>query len=267
MQKSLKTYLQPSFLICVAILALAGGLKDKVFGYFDLILSKEAIPLQKAFGLIDKEKLHGYKVLNESKIENKDILESLGTEEYIQWMIEDTDAHPYSPTKYCQLFITYYTGDPDQVPHVPEECYVGAGSTKLGSDKRILKLPKVKPITQKDDLETEYRDFDVRHLTFSLQSRSIWENDSVFSVLYFFNVNGEYASGRSETRLALQKNLFSKYSYFSKVEWRFYSNGEQASTEEVISASEKLLTVLLPILEKEHWPDWEKANQQKDLNK
>lgn len=266
MEKSFKTYLQPAFLICVAILASAGGLKKEAFDRLGLILKKEAIPLQKPLDQIDEDLLDGYTIVNKSKIDNKDVLESLGTDEYIQWMLEDTEAHPYSPTRYCSLFITYYTGNPDQVPHVPEECYVGAGGTKLGNEKVTLKLAIPGSEDAADSSDAELMDFDVRHLSFGMKSRSIWESDSKFSVLYFFNVNGEYASGRSEARIILQKNLFGKYSYFSKVEWRFYSNGEQASEEEVIEASEKLLKVLLPILEKEHWPDWEKANSQNKQN-
>jgi hypothetical protein len=30
------------------------------------------------------------------------------------------------------------------------------------------------------------------------------------------------------------------------------------SEEQAVAASEKLLTVILPILEQEHWPDWKK---------
>jgi hypothetical protein len=76
--------------------------------------------------------------------------------------------------------------------------------------------------------------------------------------LYFFKVNGQYAGSREEARIALNKNLFGKYSYFCKVELVFNVSSVAPSKEEAVAASEKLLAVILPILEQEHWPDWER---------
>jgi hypothetical protein len=82
--------------------------------------------------------------------------------------------------------------------------------------------------------------------------------------LYFFSVNKEYANNREQTRFILNKNIRSKHSYFCKVEWKFFNAGHGAGgwgksvyypdKEEAITASQKLLSVILPILEKEHWP-------------
>jgi hypothetical protein len=54
----------------------------------------------------------------------------------------------------------------------------------------------------------------------------------------------------------LNKNLFGKYSYFSKIELVFNQSLSAPSKQEAIEASEKVLGVILPILEKDHWPDW-----------
>ena len=75
--------------------------------------------------------------------------------------------------------------------------------------------------------------------------------------MYFFKVNGQYAGSRDEARLALNKNLFGKHSYFCKVELVFNMSSVAPTREESVAASEKMLAVILPILEKEHWPDWE----------
>ncbi|MCJ7729861.1 MAG: RNA binding protein fox-1 homolog [Sedimentisphaerales bacterium] len=76
--------------------------------------------------------------------------------------------------------------------------------------------------------------------------------------MYTFSVNGEYAAGREDARLVLNKNLFGKFSYFSKVEWKFYNSRFGRVTypnkQEALAASEKLLAVILPVLEREHWP-------------
>jgi hypothetical protein len=74
--------------------------------------------------------------------------------------------------------------------------------------------------------------------------------------LYLFRVNGEYAGSREEARIALNKNLFRKSSYFSKVEVIFSQGSIAPRKEQAVKASEKFLAVILPILETEHWPDW-----------
>ncbi|MEE9371342.1 MAG: hypothetical protein V3W45_07740, partial [Sedimentisphaerales bacterium] len=59
-----------------------------------------------------------------------------------------------------------------------------------------------------------------------------------------------------EARIALNRNIFRKSSYFSKVELAFNQTYVALGKEEVVVAAEKLLAVILPILEAEHWPDW-----------
>ena len=65
-------------------------------------------------------------MVEKTKIENQDILNTLGTEDYIQWTLEDKSVPAESKTRFCTLFITYYSL-PDIVPHRPEECYIGGG--------------------------------------------------------------------------------------------------------------------------------------------
>ncbi|HEY5138099.1 MAG TPA: hypothetical protein VIJ25_02090, partial [Methylococcales bacterium] len=91
------------------------------------------------------------------------------------------------------------------------------------------------------------------------------QGDSTFSVLYFLKVNGIYAGNRDAARRVMQTNFFSKYSYFSKVEWFFFndSGASYPSKEQTTEASQKFLQLLLPVLENDHWPDWEKAQKEK----
>ena len=114
--------------MCVIVLAVASVSMSAIKSYLGVYMIKLALPLTKSFDLIDENRLGPYKVVNKTKIENADILEELGTKDYIQWILEDTEAPKASASRYCSLFITYYTGTPDQVPHVPEECYFGSGS-------------------------------------------------------------------------------------------------------------------------------------------
>jgi hypothetical protein len=244
MKSIIKLYTQPAFLICVAVLAIAGTGKTIVIEWSGAHLKKLPLPLKKPLGLLDESALAPYQVVNKHKIDNKDVLEQLGTAEYVQWELEDTQADKPSPVRYCSLFVTYYTGNPDRVPHVPEECYVGGGSQRLGSESVALNVEGLVS-----------------------QSSNMWERGSRYPVLYFFKTNGAYAGSRTETRAIMGKNLFGKYSYFSKVEWKFHGRGTGGriypNKEEAIAVSGKFLSTLLPVMERDHWPDWEKANSER----
>lgn len=240
----IKPYLQPAFLVCALLLLLACFGKKAVIEYTGVILTKIPVQLRNPLDDIDRDKLAPYKVVDETKIENKDILESLGTDDYIQWTLENTDVSESSSTRYCQLFITFY-GLPDRVPHVPEECYVGSGNQQLGSKSISIEIDGQQPI-------------DIKLLVFGAQNTDVLSDGSNFSRMYFFKVNDEFANGRTGVRSALQRNLFGKYSFFSKVEWQFFGYGYggriSPSEEQIIKSSEKLISKILPILEDQHWP-------------
>ena len=109
-----RVYLQPAFLTCVGVLALAGGgmsLKTHGFG----LLKKSPLPLKKSLELLGENGLGPYRVVDKSRIANSEVVKELGTEDYIQWVIEDTDAPVDSPVRRLLLFVTYYAL-PDRVP-------------------------------------------------------------------------------------------------------------------------------------------------------
>jgi hypothetical protein len=256
MKEILKNYTQPAFLICAAVLLIAAGGMSATVSYLGLKFLKEPLPLKKSFDEINEAALSPWKIIDKSKIKNKDILEQLGTDDYIQWKLEDTSAEPTSPVRKCSLFITYYTGNPDQVPHVPEECYLGGG-------KILTELPK--ELNFDITINGKPQTVSARWLSIGSKSENIMQGDSTFSVLYFLKVNGVYAGNRDATRRVMQTNFFSKYSYFSKVEWFFFNDSSASfpSKEQTAEASQKFLQLLLPILENDHWPDWEKAQKEK----
>ncbi len=255
MNGAINKYLQPSFMICVIILFISAAGMSLAIKNFGMYLQKEPLPLKKSLELLDRNGLGRYKIVVKDKIGNKDMLESLGTEDYIQWVLEDPDVSADSPVRQCLLFVTYYSL-PDRVPHVPEECYTGGGYQKLSSETLPLKLQAAE--TQNSGEIANGREILVKYLIFGTRSSELWGDSSNFSVLYVFNVDGQYTNSREETRIVLNKNIFSKYSYFSKVEWKFFNTrlGQKASPskEQTVMASVKLLKVILPILEKEHWP-------------
>ncbi|MBN1392062.1 MAG: hypothetical protein JW947_04585 [Sedimentisphaerales bacterium] len=204
--------------------------------------------MKKSLDFLDEDGLSSYKVISKEKISSEDVIISLGTRNYIQWVLEDLDAPANSAVRYCSLFITYYEL-PDKVPHVPEECYMGSGFQRLASDSVTLELETTK--------------ISARYLVFISTASGYWQKSVKFPVLYFFRVNKDYVNSREDTRLVLNKNLRSKYSYFSKVELKFFNTGfvkgkrgesVYPGKEEAVTASQKLLNVILPVLEQEHWP-------------
>ncbi len=216
-------------------------------------VKKEPFPLKKSLDLLDEKALAPYKVTSKQKITNQEVIESLGTEDYIQWILEDPEQAVDSAVHKCSLFITYY-GLPDRVPHVPEECYTGGGHQRLASDSVTLEI----------NIEDSTRKIPARYLVFASTDSNFWGLDTKFPVLYLFNVNEVYANSRDDVRFALNKHIFSRYSYFSKVEWKFFNTRLNKpfypNKEEAITASKKLLSVILPVLEREHWPPVKKEN-------
>ncbi len=251
---AIKTYLKPVFIVCVAILLSAAVAKEWVIWKLGVHMVKEAISLQHPLDDMDVAALAPFELNKNDRIQNRDVVESLGTEEYLRWILEDTEAASNSPTRYCSLFITYYTGNPDRVPHVPDECYVGGGNTR--ESVATVAIKNARP---------DHKDLGFQYLVFSNIDRETMREE-IFSVQYFFHANGEYSKNRTETRWILGSNWLSKYSYFCKVEWRFYGGDSYGRVnpdkEQTAVASEKLMKVLLPELEKNHWPDWEKINNE-----
>jgi len=244
---NMRVYLQPAFLICIAVLAI-GEIIKPILGV--VIPDKEPLPLKKPLDLLDEKDLSHYKVISKIGIENRQIIKELGTEDYIQWVLEDTDVKVDSVVRKFLLFITYYEF-PGMVVHAPEECYTGGGYQSLSSDNITCKI---------DNNAGFRRNIQGKYIVFGSNEAGLWQNEMKFPVLYFFNINGKYVGSREEARMALNKNLFGKYSYFCKVELAFNQNIVMPDKEEAISAGQKLLGVILPILETEHWPDWKKED-------
>jgi len=236
-------YFQPAFLICIGLLAVVGA----AMLVADVRWQKEPLPLKKRLDELDKAALVPFKVVGEQRIENEDVVRSLGTEDYIQWILEDPCQPVGSAARKVMLFVTYYRL-PDRVPHVPEECYAGGGyqlldteavtlGLSLGQDQAPLEIPG-------------------SYLVFGRSVASMDLAAPKFPVLYLFRVNGSYAGDRDGARLALNKNIFGPSSYFCKVELVFNQSISAPTKAEAVAVSERLLALVLPQLTDVHWPDW-----------
>jgi hypothetical protein len=243
---TVRIYLQPAFLLCVAALAAGGIGSSLAASRLGLSLQKEPLPLKKSLDLLDNNSLAPYKIESQNKliIENPEIVKSLGTQQYILWIMEDNRSTK-SPAGKFTLFITYY-GSADKVPHVPEECYAGSGYEQLSSDSVTLTI---------DNNGGFQRNIPAKYLVFADKNAIPGSGKGQFPVIYFFRVNNSYSSGREHTRIALNRSIFQKYSYFSKVELAFNCSKKAPDKEQAIKAAENLMSVILPLLEDEYWPN------------
>ncbi len=242
----LAAYRQPAFLICTAVLALAGVGMSLATQRLGLYLKKEPLPLKKPLDAIEEGRLAPYKVSAKVPIENEDLLKSLGTRDYLQWVLEDPRESAQSPVRKMLLFITYYQ-QPDRVPHVPEECYTGGGYQQLATNAVFFDI----------GASGDRREIPGRCLLFDRVSPDMSLAVPQFPVVYLFRVNGEYAGSRDEARLALNKSIFSRHAYFCKIEMVFNQSAAAPTRGAATAAGARLLAVLLPLLEQEHWPDLE----------
>jgi len=241
--KPASLYLQPAFLSCVLVLLMSGAGMSVMVRGLGGYLDKEPLPLTRSLEMLDEQALRPFRVVSRQRIENEEVLASLGTEDYIQWVLEYPGLGDHGRAKRLMLFVTYYPL-PDRVPHVPEECYMGAGFQRLATDTFTLS-----PQAQRSGGTLR-----ARYLVFGGPSRGNWQSSVRVPVVYLFRVNGRYAANRDEARVALNRNIFGKSSYFSKVELVFNQGTGTPSKEETVDASQRLLALLLPILERDHWP-------------
>ena len=239
--KPARLYLQPAFLSCVLVLLMSGAAMSVMVRGLGGYLDKEPLPLTRSLEMLDEQALRPFRVVSRQHIENEDVLASLGTQDYIQWVLEDPQAPDHSRAKRVMLFVTYYPL-PDRVPHVPEECYMGAGFQRLATDTLTLALP--------EEAQRSSGTLRVRYLVFGGSSRENWQSSVRVPVVYLFRVNGRYAANRDEARVALNRNIFGKSSYFSKVELVFNQGTGTLSKQETVDTSQRLLARLLPILER-----------------
>lgn len=232
------------FVICVVLLLGA-------IGGFHLIARltgsgtgpKLAAWPRKPLRLLDRAKLAPYELLPGGAVDIKpEVLDALGTREYIQWGLEDTSiADRSSPERLVQFFVTYYTDDPGQVPHVPEECYSGGGYRQTSEELVEIPVPALGQTVA------------FKVLTFE-GSAFLGHESRV--VLYTFHTNGRFAPDRHVVRAVLN-NPRDKHAYFSKVELSFGTPQASPSREQAIEAARRFVQKALPVLVQEHWPDWD----------
>jgi hypothetical protein len=235
--------------VCLAVLAVAAAGMHSVTSFLNVYLRKEAVPLKKPLSSFDTRKL-GPRYERHPRTDalpplTADVVESLGTEEYLQVYLRDTEAPPESPTRVAHLFVTYYTGNPDMVPHVPDECYAASGYDLVSRDTRAI---PVAGVGAPDD------QIPLRVLQFEAGRRSQFAlgEAELATVMYFFHTNGEYVTTRNGVRRVLS-NPFDRYAYYAKIEVTFEGErGTRPDPDAAVAAAGPLLERVMPVLLEDH---------------
>jgi hypothetical protein len=238
---------QPAFLACALVLGVAVLGMSAIERSLGMVLTKTPLPPQQSLQTLDDHVFAPYEVVDRYTIDDPELQASLGTDEYLQWVLRHPQLSPSDPAYECLLFVTYYA-KPDRVPHVPEECYLGSGYQRLATERSTFQLPS----------GAGERDIAGRTLVFTRAKDSAWRSGARVPVVYLFKVNGSYAAGRDEARVALNSNLFGKTSYFSKVELVFNRSrsSETLDSDQTQAAAQAVLATVLPVLEQDYWPAW-----------
>lgn len=239
----------PRYLACAVLLAISAVGVGLLPRYLGIYLQKEAVPLKKSLRLLDARALgpryERHPATDQIPKLSEDMEESLGTREYLQILLSDTTMPLDSPVRVAKVFLTYYTGRPDMVPHVPDECYLAGGFSPKGAS--TVNVP-VRDSGAKDDRVP------VRVVEFQSPAgrRSLAGGDST-AVMYFFHVNGGFATTRDGVRLRLS-DPWQRVAYYAKIEVYFSNHTltRNAGKEESLAALPPLLEHLLPVLMTEH---------------
>ncbi len=237
------------FWSCLLLLiAAAVGLKAtaRSFGWY---FRKEAVPLKTSLSHFDVGALgpryERHWLSDHIAPMSEDMVDSLGTEEYFQVFVADTLTEAHDPAHIAHVFVSYYTGKPDMVPHVPEECWIAGGYDMVGGEE--VRIPVAGVGAPEDEVPMQVLEFKSRQ-----QEISGGREGGTATVMYFFHANGGYATTRTQVRASML-NPLQRYGYYAKIEISFRNAaGVLAGTEASIEAVAPLLARLLPALFENH---------------
>jgi hypothetical protein len=260
-------WLQPGFLIVVAILAISAAGLDAAVAYLHLTFLKVPVPLKQELTSLPQKMGHWVQVSVDEPLD-KELEEQLATKEYVfrdyvdanlvsaaelQQFEGKTSAERKAmavalqasrPDAVISLAVTYYTGKADTVAHIPERCYIADGYQYTDTPETVQwNLGPNRLGKTRSDPQT----IGVRYLNFEDQTgaRRITKR-----VAYFFFANGKYESDNLQVRQTLQ-DLRNKHAFYSKIELMAVIPDHDVCA----SVMTDFLTSSVPEIEK-CYPDW-----------
>ncbi|MGE3181436.1 MAG: hypothetical protein AB7N71_07390 [Phycisphaerae bacterium] len=241
--------LTPRYVVCLVVL-IAGALGYRVMlRSLDMHLTKAAVPLKKPFYSADWTAMEPryQQHPNPPRRPSEEELDQLGTKEFLLWGLVDSTKDKSDRDSVAIIAVTYYTGAPDVVPHVPEECMSANGYDQVGASEEIeIEVPGIGAPDDK---------FKVRVATFDapLTAAAAGQREQAV-VMYFFHCNGDYCNSRRDVRMRFMDPR-ERYAYFSKIEIKFtnWDSSLYADKATSIAALPPLLARLMPMLINDHY--------------
>lgn len=226
----------------------------------------------------------GWTRIGQDRIESPEIVETLGTENYLTRSYTRRGGADATPVV-LEFHAAYYTGTIEMVPHIPERCFVGGGLLQSQAS-RVIDLPLtgeswLSDPTVPEDLaglngviytvrlpnNPKYTDAPGRRVRLPrgvgpenpLQMRCsefTLPDGSKYYAGYFFIANGGTVPTANDVR-SLAFNLTDDYAYYLKVQ---VNSATAGSIEELAEASAELLDELIGEIMR-CVPDWVEVQQ------
>jgi exosortase len=263
-----------SVIASLALLALGGVGVRAACAALGIVPVKLEAPLREPLSTLPTI-LGGWQRVGEDQMLDGQVVEVLGTRHYLN----RTYARDGDPAQgLLLLHIAFYSGDPDESPHVPEVCWVGQG---LQIAAPALEIPlslsiegvRLDPNLVNLDTGEPYPLVDRPHpVTRAMRTAALPVGEPMLRLSrfrnpadpaslhlggYFFIANGRTTPRASDVR-SLAFTLYQRYAYFAKVEFDAVVPAalpEEESIGRYIAEVESLLSELLPEL-MFRLPDW-----------
>lgn len=248
------------FYICLGLLIVAACTLPFSATFLGAYFRKLPLPTKKPLYAMDSLALLDRYTLAPPELQPRplghDEVENLGTENYLMWQILDREQRTGDPTSRAHIFLSYYTGKPDMVPHNPEECNAAAGWAL--ANKQTIKIDVPGPTGNLVGVPVAVLEFDPPETAKAMLST---RGPMRRTVMFFFYTNGGFVTTRSEVRWQVS-NLADRYAYYSKVEVSFMdAGGRPATREQSVQALAPLLRTLMPVLWRDHYQDWDAVSR------
>lgn len=245
-------------------------------------LNKLPLPLRHGIALSFPDQAGDWELLHLDPKLPKDVEDTLGTDEYFnRYYVNNARDHYASSIDVvteknepggrlagwdgvsergalAKVHVAYYTGMLDTIPHVPDKCWLAAGSEMISREVHTIKLDR--PDYQDDPdhpgmVLANSTGFDetVRLPTDEIEAVIFSGRDKtgrVTTALYFFLANGKAVASNHKVRFSF--NMKDRYSYYCKVEVMFPGVTDPEAVKEHAA---ELLSDLLPEV-MACLPDW-----------
>jgi len=247
--------------ICVGFLATALIGQEAMVKSFHVVMHKQSVPLRKSLDRMEHP-AGNWKFVRQDPPLSKNVQDELGTDEYINRTYEDTSWNRGPRGRFADVHVAYYTGTPDTVPHVPQQCFKAGGLEQVAGGPVTLTLdPKgyhqdpdvpggyLHPVANQS-IQGEVRvpglDISATYFTFSNPQ----QGGELVNVAYFFVANGKFLAGPRDVRLK-GFDLRDKYSYYCKVQVTLRIQDKKLAAERISSLLSEILPEIMSCL-----PDW-----------